>query len=303
MAYSLSDILVGLVIILIAILIYLLLRLSRKIEKVSISQDVIKGAFLISWKELKIDQDIGELKQKAEDIKNAAQSLQDIFKVARGRGTYGEFQLEQILKDLLPAHYVHIRERLHQTGKIPDASIHTPQGILCIDSKFPLENYQKMIKATDQSEKEKYRVAFRNDVQKQIEKIKTDYVRPEEGTTPFAFGFIPSEAIYQYLTECEMELVVNAAREGVLLVSPATLAINLNLLHIGLKAVEISEKAEQIQKNLKRLEKPLNELETEWLSLYNHIKNAYNKASIVNEKYENLKLTIKKVTETTEDEK
>jgi DNA anti-recombination protein RmuC len=100
-----------------------------------------------------------------------------------------------------------------------------------------------------------------------------------------------------------MELVLNAAREGVLLVSPASLAINLNLLHIGLKAVEISEKAEQIQKNLKRLEKPLNELETEWLSLYTHIGNAYTKASVVNEKYDNLKLTIKKVTETTEDEK
>lgn len=302
MAYSLSDILVGSVIILIVILLYLLLRLTWKIEKVSISPDVIKGAMVTSWKELKIDQDIGEIKQKAEDIRNAAQSLQDLFKVARGRGTYGEFQLEQILKDLLPSQYVHIRERIPQTGKIPDAFIRTPQGILCIDSKFPLENYQKMIKTADQLQKEKYRVAFRNDVQKHIEKIKTDYVRPEEGTTPFAFGFIPSEAIYQYLTECEMELVVNAAREGVLLVSPATLAINLNLLHIGLKAVEISEKAEQIQKNLKRLEKPLNELETEWLSLYTHIGNAYKKAGVVNEKYENLKLTIKKVTETTEDE-
>jgi DNA recombination protein RmuC len=164
MAYSLSDILVGLVIILIVILLYLLLRLTWKIEKVSISQDVIKGAMATSWKELKIDQDIGEIKQKAEDIRNAAQSLQDLFKVARGRGTYGEFQLEQILKDLFPSQYVHIRERIPQTGKFPDAFIRTPQGILCIDSKFPLENYQKMIKTADQLQKEKYRVAFRNDV-------------------------------------------------------------------------------------------------------------------------------------------
>jgi predicted Holliday junction resolvase-like endonuclease len=94
MAYSLNDILVVLVIILIVILLYLLLRLTWKIEKVSISPDVIKGAIVTSWKELKFDQDIGEIKQKAEDIRNAAQSLQDLFKVARGRGTYGEFQLE-----------------------------------------------------------------------------------------------------------------------------------------------------------------------------------------------------------------
>jgi len=108
-----------------------------------------------------------------------------------------------------------------------------------------------------------------------IEKIKADYVRPEEGTTPFAFGFIPSEAVYQYLTECEMDLVAEAAKEGVLLVSPATLAINLNLLTIGLKAVGITEKAEQIQRNLQRIEGALDELENAWGTLYTHIKNAY----------------------------
>ena len=295
------ELLVALLLILVVIILLLVIRFSTKIEKISVSQDVIKGAVATCWRELGIDQDIGAIKQRAEDIKNAAQSLQDIFKVTRGRGAYGEFHLEQILKDLLPAQYVHIRERIPQTGKIPDAHIHTPQGILCIDSKFPLENYRRIIETADPIQKENYRTTFRSDVQKQIEKIKTDYVRPEEGTAPFAFGFIPSEAVYQYLTECEMELVANAAKEGVLLVSPATLAVNLNLLSIGLKAAEISEKAEQIQKNLGRLEKPLSELENAWNTLYSHIKNAYNKAGDVNEKYTNLKLTFQQVTQTEEE--
>ena len=139
---------------------------------------------------------------------------------------------------------------------------------------------------------------FRNDVKTHIEKIKTDYVKPEEGTAPFAFGFIPSEAVYQYLTECEMTLVAEAATQGVLLVSPATLAINLNLLSVGLKATEISERAKQIQKNLGKLSTSLGEVDESWSTLYGHIRNAYNKAGEVNEKHNRLKVTFEQITET-----
>ena len=293
------ELLVALVLVLVIIILVLVLKFPSK----KISKDDIKDAFATCWKELGIDQDIGAIKEKAQDITRAAQSLQDLFKVTRGRGEYGEFQLEQILKDLLPPQYVHIRERIPRIGKIPDAHISTPQGILCIDSKFPLENYRRMIETADPTQKENYKVAFRRDVQEQIDKIKEDYVKPEEGTTPFAFGFIPSEAVYQYLTECETELVAKAAKEGVLLVSPATLAVNLNLLSIGLKAVEISEKAEEIQKNLKGLGSALRELEDVWNTLYSHIKNSYNKAGEVNNKYTNLKLAFQKIAETREEKK
>lgn len=280
----------------------MLLRLPSKLGKISIDQEAVKGAVATCWKELGIDQDIGTIKTRAEDIQKATQNLENLFRVTRGRGEYGEFQLEQILKDLLPQKYVHIRERIPQTGKIPDAHIITPQGIICIDSKFPLENYRKMIEATEEKQRAVFGASFRNDVKAQIEKIKADYVKPEEGTTTFAFAFIPSEAVYQYLTECEMGLVAEAATEGILLVSPATLAINLNLLSVGLKATEISEKAEQIQKNLGKLAKSLKEVEDTWNTLYSHIKNAYNKASEVNEKQSKLKLTFEQITQIEEKE-
>lgn len=157
-----------------------------------------------------------------------------------------------------------------------------------------------MLETTDETQKTKFSTNFRNDVNTHIEKIKTDYVKPEEGTTPFAFGFIPSEAVYQYITECEMILVAEAATQGVLLVSPATLAINLNLLSVGLKATEISEKAEQIQKNLGKLSTSLGEVENSWSTLYGHIRNAYNKAGDVNEKQNRLKVTFEQITETEE---
>ena len=291
-----TELFVVLILFLTFIILFLLLKIHGKLGKSTIDIETVKGAIATCWKELGIDQDIGAIKQRADDIQNAAQKLETLFRVTRGRGEYGEFQLEQILKDLLPSKYVHIREKLPKIGKIPDAHIITPEGIICIDSKFPLENYRKMLETTDENQRVTFAENFRNDVKNHIEKIKTDYVKPEEGTLGFAFGFIPSEAVYQYLTESEPALIAEAASEGVLVVSPATLAINLNLLSIGLRATEISEKARQIQNNLTRLSAAIQELENSWNILYGHIRNAYNKASDVNDKQNRLKLIFEQVT-------
>jgi DNA recombination protein RmuC len=291
------ELLVALLLILVSAVLVILLRLSGKLGKVSVDPEAVKGAVATCWKELGIDQDFGAIKERANDILQSSQSLENLFRVTRGRGEYGEFQLEQVLKDLLPKQYVHIRKRVDKIGKIPDAHIITPQGTICIDSKFPLENYRKMIETTSETEREKISKSFCGDVKTHIDKIKTDYVKPEEGTVPFAFGFIPSEAVYQYLTECQMNLVAEAAAQRVLLVSPATLAINLNLLTVGLKATEISERAEQIQKNLGKLSTSLGEVEDAWSTLYSHIRNAYNKAGEVNEKHSRPKATFEQVTQ------
>jgi DNA recombination protein RmuC len=296
-AKMLNLLLITLALIILVIILFLILRFSRKVEKVSIDQETVKGALATCWKEIGLDQDIGAIKQRADDIQKATQNLEDLFKVTRGRAAYGEFQLEQILRDLLPQKYVHIREKLPKIGKIPDAYIKTPKGIICIDSKFPLDNYRKMVEAKDEAQRETFARNFYSDVKGHIEKIKIDYVKPWDGTTNFAFAFIPSEAVYQYLTECEMTLVTDAAKEGVLLVSPATLAINLNLIAVGLQAMEISEKAEKVQKNLGKLSAALREVEDAWNTLYIHIKNAYNKASEVNEKQDRLKLTFEQITQ------
>ncbi|MGF3573582.1 MAG: DNA recombination protein RmuC [Candidatus Bathyarchaeia archaeon] len=291
------ELLTALVLILIFVIIAILFRLSGKLGKISVDQETVKGAVATCWKELGIDQDIGAIKQRADDIQKSTQDLQNLFKITRGRAEYGEFQLEQILKDLLPPKYIHIREKLPKIGKIPDAHITTPKGIICIDSKFPLDNYRKMTETKDEAQREAFARSFCNDVKGHIEKIKTDYVKPQEGTTNFAFGFIPSEAVYQYLTECEMTIVAEAAKEGVLLVSPATLAINLNLLTVGLQAMEISEKAEQIQKNLGKLSTSLKDVEKEWNTLYDHIKKAYNKAGDVDQKQTHLKNVFEQITQ------
>jgi hypothetical protein len=83
------ELLIALLLILAVMILLLVIRFSTKIEKISVSQDIVKGAFATCWRELGIDQDIGAIKQRAEDIKNVAQSLQDIFKIAKGRSVYG----------------------------------------------------------------------------------------------------------------------------------------------------------------------------------------------------------------------
>ncbi|MBC7113992.1 MAG: DNA recombination protein RmuC [Candidatus Methanomethyliales bacterium] len=297
------EALLAIVLLLTIFAVFLLIRFSSKLERISVDQETVRGAIATCWKELGIDQDIGAIKQRAEDIQKATQNLENLFKITRGRAEYGEFQLEHILKDILPSKYIHIRQRLPKIGKIPDAHITSPRGIICIDSKFPLENYRKMIETKDDNKSKFYAQKFREDVRGHIEKIKTDYVKPEEGTTNFAFGFIPSEAVYQYLTECEMPLVADAAKEGVLLVSPATLAVNLNLLAVSLQAMEISEKTEQIQKNLGKFSISIRELEEAWNILYGHIKNTYTKAGDVDQKQARLRDTFQQITQIEEQSK
>ena len=154
-----------------------------------------------------------------------------------------------------------------------------------------------MLEVTDEAQRKMFSANFYSDVKGHVDTIRDKYVKPEEGTTPFAFCFIPSEAVCQYLTENEIGLIAETAKEGVLLVSPATTALNLNLLSTGLQALEISERAEQIQRNLGRLSKALDELGESWSTLQTHISNAYSKSSQVNELYNRLKSVFEGITE------
>ena len=252
------------------------------------SLEIFKGAFATSLKELGLGEDIGAIKKTADEVLRSSQDLQNLFEVKRGRAEFGEFQLEELLKDILPKEKFEIRKEIPGLG-IPDAHIKSTEGIICIDSKFPLENYRRLVGTSDESEKKRYAREFRRDVEGHITDIADKYVKQEEGTVPFAYGFIPSEAVYQYLTEAEFGLLRDAASRGVNLVSPATLVINLNLIRIGIRAREITERAEEIEKNLQVLKSSFDGFEREWSTLKSHIANAYTKFSDADKKYVELK--------------
>ncbi len=116
--------------------------------------------------------------------------------------------------------------------KIGEISSHvmTAGGLLCIDSKFPLDNYRRMVEADDGPDKEHFKRAFIDDVRRHLEKIKRDYICPEKGSLDFAFAFIPSESVYWFLVNEAFDMLNGFIREGVHVVSPLTLAHKLELI-------------------------------------------------------------------------
>lgn len=251
------------------------------------SGDTLKGVMSSSLLEAGVQAQLGEIKSLAGQMQSDASALRRVLEVSQTRGMFGEVVLERLLKDTLPATNVHIREGVPEVGT-PDAHISTPDGILCIDSKFPLENYRGMISATDKTSQKKFADAFQKDVLAHVDKV-ADYVKPGKGTTPIAFAFIPSEAVYAYLAESVPTVFEAAIREAVVIVSPSTLVANLALIIRSTKARQIAEKADEIQRHLENLGRDFDTFAAEWVVLRKHLQNAATKASEADSSYQRLK--------------
>lgn len=245
-------------------------------------------------KELGLVEDVGSIKATAQQILSSSTNLQTLFEVKRGRAQFGEFQLEELLRDIFPPGRVAIRKRLPGFG-IPDASLSTADGILCIDAKSPLENYRRVVEAADEEARARHAKAFAADVRAHVDKIATDYVKPEEGGAPFAMGFIPSEAVFQYLAESEGGLLSEAASRGVILASPSTLVTTMNLLGTFLRAREIAEKAEDIERGLRMLERGFEEFEGDYSLLRTHLTNAYGRMADADRSYGSLSRAFRRI--------
>lgn len=146
------------------------------------------------WKDSGLNEKIGELTVQIREIKKMYKSIEQMLRVPSERGAFGKFTLETLLSDQLPP-------------EISDAYIQSTGGIICIDSKFPLENYKKMVEAEDLKEKQDYKEKFLRDVKLHLEKIAKDYVCPEKGSAQFALAYIPSERIYWFLINYAFELL------------------------------------------------------------------------------------------------
>lgn len=188
------------------------------------------------------------------------QSLQDILKNPKHRGILGEYYLETLLKNVLaPSQYK--MQYAFSNGEIVDAAVFVKDKIIPVDSKFSLENYNKLASETDAIEKEKLEKVFVNDLKLRIQET-SKYIRPSEGTMEFAFMFIPHEAIYYDLlvnkigaiTEETDNLIQRAANKyKVIIVSPTSFLAYLQTVLQGLKALQIEETAKDIIKRVDEL--------------------------------------------------
>ncbi len=191
------------------------------------------------------------------------QSLENILKNPKQRGILGEYYLETVLKNVLPPGSYQMQYAFPD-GTIVDAVVFVKDKIIPIDSKFSLENYNKMAETIDPAEKKRLETIFVNDLKNRITET-AKYIQPTKGTTDFAFMFIPHEAIYYDLLtnkvgtgEDNENLIQRAAgKYKVIITSPTSFLAYLQTVLQGLKALKIEESAKEIIKRVSDLGKHL----------------------------------------------
>lgn len=242
-----------------------------------------------------LDKHIGILATYAQNIQDDYRKLEEMLRVPSERGFLGEMALEQILSDQLPSDMFCIRGEVG--GKRPDAYIKSTVGIICIDSKFPLENYRKMREA-EGKEKEEFEKKFLDDVRSHLDKIARDYVGPKNGFAEFAFAFIPSESVYYFLVSKASDLLRKYTSEGVQVASPLTLSHKLALIKAGVHAQRLSEQAEKVRNDIDKLSRLFKEIDESWRVFYEtHLRNAVSKAEELDGKYRRLRKEFDRISQ------
>lgn len=203
---------------------------------------------------------LDETNRQVISFANQLDNLQDILKNPKHRGILGEYYLETLLKNVLPPGQ-YAMQHAFANGEIVDAAVFVKDKIIPIDSKFSLENYNKLAAEKNPTERDRLEKLFVNDLKIRIQET-SKYIRPTEGTLDFAFMFIPHEAIYYdllvnkigALTEDTDNLIQRAASKyKVIIVSPTSFLAYLQTVLQGLKALQIEETAKDIVKRVEEL--------------------------------------------------
>jgi DNA recombination protein RmuC len=211
------------------------------------------------------------------------QSLEDILKNPKQRGILGEYYLETLLKNCMPPGSYEMQYELGTSDDgarlIPDAVVFVKEKIIPVDSKFSLENYNRLVGEKDPTERSRLEKMFVSDLKNRIVET-SKYIQPSKGTMDFAFMFIPHEAIYYDLlvnkigavTDDTESLIQRAAQKyKVIIVSPTSFLAYLQTVLQGLKALQIEEKAQEIVKRVEDLGRHLKSYEDYYTKLGNSL--------------------------------
>jgi DNA recombination protein RmuC len=225
---------------------------------------------------------IGELQETARQMSD----LQVFLKSPKLRGNIGEQVLRDLLEQYFPYQLFKLQHKF-KSGKIVDAILKTDKGIIPIDSKFPVENFQKYISAKEEKEKREFFRAFLKDVKKHIDDIADQYILPQEGTVDFAVMYIPAEAVYYEVIK-NIDLNKYAFDRRVLVVSPNSFYYFLKVIMIGLEGKRIEEATKRILEMLATLQKDSEKFAGELRVLTTHLTNAKQALDRVNSEYTKL---------------
>lgn len=202
---------------------------------------------------------LDETNKRVVDVASELKTLQNVLQNPKQRGVFGEFYLRQVLENILPPNAFSLQYKF-ENGEIVDAAIFLDKNkILPVDSKFSLENYNRMLEA-DGEERKALEKKVRDDLKKRIDET-SKYIRPSENTMDFAFMFIPSESLYYDMLVgkvgaggSERDLIEYAfGDKRVIVVSPTSFMAYLQTVLQGLKSLQIEEQSKEIQKRVGQL--------------------------------------------------
>ncbi len=216
------------------------------------------------------------------DVGNNISSLQDLLRAPKFRGGVGEFLLENLLAQIMPSEHFQTQYAF-KSGEKVDAVINIGQNLVSVDSKFPLENFKRLLETVQEEEKRSLKKRFIQDVKKHIESISQKYILPDEGTFEFAIMYIPAENVY-YETIIKDDVVSDdasiysyALAKKVIPVSPNSFYAYLQVIVLGLKGLKIEKSAQRIISALSSLEGEFGKFREDFDTVGKHISNTKSK--------------------------
>lgn len=237
------------------------------------------------------------------DVTNQLQNLKDMLKNPKQRGILGEYYLETLLKNIMPPGGYQMQYAF-KDGEIVDAAVFIKDKVVPIDSKFSLENYNRITEETNQAERDKLEKVFVNDLKERIKET-AKYIRPEEGTMDFAFMFIPHEAIYYDLLinkigaiEEDTESIIQraAGKYHVIIVSPTSFLAYLQTVLQGLKALQIEEQAKEIRTRVMDLNRHIAAYESYFTSVGKHLGTTVNQYNLATKEFVKIDKDVLRIT-------
>ena len=223
-----------------------------------------------------------EANRRIYEVGKDISSLQELLRAPTFRGEVGEFLLGNLLGQLLPRKHFTLKHEF-KNGEVVDAVIRLGKGLVPVDSKFPLENFRRMVESESEEEKKVNRKKFVADVKRRIDEVAKKYILPDEGTFEFALMYIPAENVYyetiirdESLAE-EKGLCSYALARRVIPVSPNSLYAYLQAILLGLKGMRIEKSAQEIIANLGRLNNDLSRFREDFQVVGKHLSNTKNK--------------------------
>jgi DNA recombination protein RmuC len=220
----------------------------------------------------KVDEATTQMLERAKDLARLEQALRP----PKARGGFGELLLENLLRDRLPP-TAYEMQYTFDSGERVDALLKVDRSIP-IDSKFPLDNYNRLVEAENDDERTLAERQFARDVKQHIEAIATKYIRPDEGTYDFAFMYIPVEAVY-YELACGKTgaLLAHAHERRVFPVSPTTFTAYLQVIALGLRGMQIEQHAHEVMAYVAELQRDFDRFADDFDKVGTHIGHAQSK--------------------------